>query len=130
MNEVGPPETTAVCTPDVAQEIVNQGSVTVTFSLKTTEMSDETGTLVASSAGSVLETDGGVSVGVVEFSALGVFRASPGPRVPILGGMPARSKSFRTQSAGISVSVPLGMRDAPPGANGSPSYMTPSVVLA
>ena len=39
--------------------------------------------------------------------------------------MPARSKSLRTQSAAVSVSAPSGMREAPPGAKGCPSYDTP-----
>ena len=41
--------------------------------------------------------------------------ASPATSVPVLPGMPAWSKSLRTQSAVESVSVPSGMRDAPPG---------------
>ena len=45
----------------------------------------------------------------------GVFSASPTTSVPVLPGMPARSKSLRTQSAVVSVSVPSGMREAPPG---------------
>ena len=53
------------------------------------------------------------------FAHPGCSAASPATSVPVLPGMPARSKSFRTQSAGESVSVPSGMREAPPGSEGA-----------
>ena len=59
------------------------------------------------------------------FAAPGVLRASPSCGVPVMSGMPARSKSLRTQSAGESVSVPSGIRDAPPGA-WSPKVPSPA----
>ena len=54
-------------------------------------------------------------------TASGVFSASPSAGEPGKPGKPKPSKSLRTQSAVVSVSVPLGMRDAPPAPNGLPS---------
>ena len=54
---VGPPLDGAVCAPLVAQEIVNQGPVTFTGSLKPIVMSESSATPIAPFAGPVVETD-------------------------------------------------------------------------
>ena len=58
---------------------------------------------------------------MVELTVPGVFAASPGSTVPPGKGSPAPSKSFRAQSETLSVSTPLGNRDAPPGMKPTPS---------
>ena len=63
-----------------------------------------------------------------ELRTPGVFAASPAASVPVLPGMPALSKSLRTQSAVESVSTPSGMREAAPGAKVPPSYAASSTV--
>src|SRR6187455_2946064 len=61
VKDCGPPETAAVCAPEVAHEIVNQLPVTFTSSLKVSETFASTATSVAPFAGVVACTDGGWS---------------------------------------------------------------------
>jgi hypothetical protein len=62
---VGPPETVAVCAPEVVQEMVNHVPVTSTGSLKVTVMSEVGFTPSALSAGVVAVTVGAASTSIV-----------------------------------------------------------------
>ena len=121
VNVVGPPLTSASTAPPPAQVTANHGPVTFTGSEKVTLRFASSATSVAPFAGVVDITTGAASGMNVVFGPPGVLTASPGTSVPKKPGMPARSKSLRTQSAAVSVSIPSGIRDAPPGAKAAPS---------
>ena len=118
VNVVGPPLASAATGPPAAHVIVNHVPLTLTGSENVRVMFASTATSVAPAPGSSTRRTARLPGRTALFGAPGVFSASPATSVPVKPGMPARSKSLRTQSSAVSVSTPSGMRDAPPGANG------------